>query len=242
MVSGDGVSIFAQEATQPTSKQVLDNYVTALGGELNLRSIESMKIVADDVLLFGEKPTKTLTWKSGKYSLLIEARAVSIRLGFDGENVWQRDGFRTTKHTPKRNDVRHLECVGITPYVFQLLDFDGEIEMKGKSKVLEHDTWVLGFTRTDDTIQENRHFDIETGLLVYIDHTVLPSSTSGELEDCPRPYRFIWQDEMVEGFRILKRCTFPIDSDINLGEPHIEIKSVEFGVDVDDTIFEAPDN
>lgn len=157
----------AQDAAAPSVDQILDKYVTALGGKANLEKITSRYYKGDveipeapakgTVELFAKAPNKVIT--------IAEITGLgTFRDGFDGSVAWSDNpqaGMRTLEGQELENTRRGAEFYS----PLKLREMYATITVKGKEKVGAREAWVLKATFGSNAPDELA-FDADSGLLI----------------------------------------------------------------------------
>lgn len=171
----------------PTARQVIERYVEALGGEMELRSVQTVRVKCQSEAMFDASDEITLIWKNGQSKMTRifhnSDSATTMLSGFDGEFEWRKyeenPGY---KQKTRRFSLLDLEDYGVVPYALELLEFDGRIIHNGlklppgtfpvhfdvfdAARLYLESTWHLTFEYKNGQ-KHHRYFSIVSGLLVY---------------------------------------------------------------------------
>ena len=239
----------AQDETgTPTVESVLSDYVHALGGEMSLRSIGSMQVTVERGATFGAGTTDTIVWSEGKFVVTVSRSGRERRSGFDGNVFWEQKKEEDGEPRLGERDLLTLEAAGITPYVFLLLDYDGEVSQEGAAEIRDRKVWHLQFKPNNGRLIQHRYFDMENGLLICVDFTVNPDykSPGGKRNDSGfgggggrLPLAFDWKDESIDGLKMLKQTSVTY-TDPDVGQLLDVVTSVELNPDVSKVEFTKP--
>jgi zinc protease len=151
----------------PTTEQILDRYVAAMGGSANLKkllsrvmtgtiSVPSMQL-SGTVEIHEKAPNRTLG--------TITINGASYRQGFDGTAGWTDDpanGLRDQTgdelaETRRESDFYHA---------LDLHELYSKFTLVGKEKVGERDAYVIEATLPEGGPPEKLYFDVESGLVL----------------------------------------------------------------------------
>ncbi len=222
----------------PEARLIIDKFVEAIGGEMNLRSIESVKLKGKKVYGTNELSFESLV-SGGRfvtrstYSGLLTADVFN---GYDGEFLWATGPGVSKKDDDKETSDRQL--INIAPHLAALswLEFDGQITVTKKEKINGRDVWCLKFRKSEfgklGPYTAFRYFDIESGLLVRSVWKVdsLEEDTINEFE---------YHEESFSGLRFWARRTTE-----RKGSPkqEIEFESIEISPNLPDDAFDIPES
>jgi hypothetical protein len=150
-------------AELPTTGQVVDRYIQAIGGPTALSQ-------SGAVTLTGHCES-TAPDETGLVEILVKTPKVafslgggSLRMGYDGESVW-RAAVSEGLQQRKGRQFAELMTVFDPARVLWWKEWYPEMAVKGTQKVGDRDTWVLE-THPGNPATERLFIDRESGLLV----------------------------------------------------------------------------
>jgi len=154
----------AQPETKPTTDQILDKYVTALGGSAKLAAIKSRYIKANRVEPGGEViEPETIWFDNNKYSKSTVYTESTVVEGYDGSGAWKTSGGKAIPLRPDDIEQIKREAYLFMPQnlktVYPTLNYRAVDMVDGKPANL-----VLATTASGS--RERLWFDVATGLLV----------------------------------------------------------------------------
>jgi len=221
----------AQTPALPTADQVIDKYITALGGRAVLEKITSrvakgtMEIadigITGTIQISEKAPDKALT--------LVELAGMGpIREGADASGAWEenpqtglRDKTGSELADAKRGATFNAELKMKTIYK--------TLQVTGKEKVGTRDAYALVATPPDGT-PTKMYFDVETGLM-------LRQSVTRETPQGP-----IDVDVFLEDYRDIEgtKQPFTVRQVTSAFSMVIRITEIKHNVPLDDAIFKKP--
>ncbi|MGI9519651.1 MAG: hypothetical protein ACR2NP_21540 [Pirellulaceae bacterium] len=184
-----------EEAT--SAADVLERYVEALGGEMALQSLEAAEYEGT-IDSAGTPGTFTFLHAQGKCAMTVNlsGRPV-VRLGFDGEYLWQQHGPRGFKHQAERFVGLGVDLPGTPMTALEWLELKDDSTLLESKRVSERLTDVVRIAMPDGQLVTG-FFDQESGLLVQAVYD------SGET---PTLYMLEYADEPIESLRFVNKAT-----------------------------------
>ncbi|NNE32272.1 MAG: insulinase family protein [Winogradskyella sp.] len=152
-----------------TAETVVKNYVKAVGGEANLRAVNSTLVKAD-VTIPGApfKPEAIIKQMSpNKFSMELIAQGMGtlMKQNFDGEN-----GYMEQQGRKIPMDAETLSSRKSTKGLFEELFLDASaINLESQTTVDGADVYKIAVTKNDKT--SFRYYDVESGYLVRTEET-----------------------------------------------------------------------
>jgi len=217
-------------APTPTVDQILDKYVSALGGaaaleKVNSRVSKGVFEVPDQgavgtIEIYAKAPNSTLT--------LIEIQGFgSIRNGWDGTTGWtDNPQAGLNDYTPDQVANAKLNSFYLA---LKFRELYAKLAVKGADKIANRDVWVVEASPASGS-PRLFSFDAESGLLV---HSVLERATpSGPA----KIETYVSDFKEVDGLKIpftIRQVTPQFTSVITLSE-------VKHNVPIDDSQFKKP--
>jgi len=154
----------AQPKDKPTVDQIVDKYLTALGGTAKLATVKTRYIKANRVEPGGEViEPETIWFDNNKYSLSTVYSQGPVVEGFNGTDVWKVSGGKPIPLRPDEIEQIKREAELFMPIniksVYKQMDFRFVDLIDGRQVYLVTATTASG-------ARERLYFDVQTGLLV----------------------------------------------------------------------------
>jgi zinc protease len=217
----------------PSSEQILDKYVEALGGKSALEKVTSRVANGNfDVPAFGASGTVQMFAKApSKATVIVDVPGFGIiQQSYDGKTGWdQMPQMGLRELSGSELDAKKLDTDFYRP--LHLKDLYPTRTVKGKQKVGERDAWLIEAKPATGT-PEKWYFDAENGLLVRQDAQRDSAQGSAEIQVFFQDYRD------VDGMKI----PFEIKQVLPGMEITIKLEQVKHNVEVDDAKFAKPAN
>ena len=153
-----------QPETKPTVDQIIDKYLTALGGSGRLAAIKTRYIKANRVEPGGEViEPETIWFESNKYSLSTIYSEATVTEGFDGTVAWKTSGTQPIELRPDEAEQIKREAEFFNPAnmktIYRQLNYRAVDLVDGRPA-------HLVTAMTAGGARERLYFDVTTGLLV----------------------------------------------------------------------------
>ncbi len=212
----------------PTAEQILEKYVTALGGHAAIAKVQTLSMKGTTEQGGNPLPFE-ITMKSPEYLLTSMAgpQGTTMSRGLNPSGGWMRGprGVRASTASDLATQRRLAQAL----WVMKLSEPFPKMTVVGRHKVGDRDTYVLLSTPNDNT-RQLFYFDAETGLLLrelIITKTLL----------APLPEQFDFGDYRdVDGVKFPFMIRFSRVDDTT----PLTITEVKSNVPVDDSIFKMP--
>jgi len=154
----------AQPKDKPTADQIVDKYLTALGGTAKLSTIKSRYIKANRIEPGGEViEPETIWFENNRYSKSVEYPKATINEGYDGTTAWKTNGSQPISLPAADLEQIKREADLFAPQniktVYPTLNWRFVDLVSGKPANV-----VLATTASGS--RERLYFDVATGLLV----------------------------------------------------------------------------
>lgn len=220
-------SVDAQES--PTSAAaVLERYVDAMGGEMALQSLESVEY--EGTIESGGTPgTFAFLHAQGKVAMTVNlsGRPV-VRVGFDGEYIWQQNGTRGFKNRAERFVGLGLDLPGTPMTALEWLELKNDTTLLESALVGERMTNVVSIEMPDGQ-PVTGFFEQESGLLIQAVYGGGDTATEYKLEYAAEP---------IEGLRFVNKATSSV-----AGNPRFvwTVDNIVANPDLDGDEFDIPD-
>lgn len=220
-------------APLPTSEQILDKYVEALGGKAAIEKITSREAKGNfEVPAFGASGSVQMVSKApSKAAVVIDVPGFGvIQQVYDGKTGWDnmpQMGLREISGSEL--ETKKLDADFYRP--LHLKELYPTITVKGKQKVEEKDAWLVEAKPASGTA-EKWYFDVQTGLLVRQDAQRESAQGSAEIQVSFKDYRDI------DGMKV----PFELKQVLPGMEITIKLDSVKHNVEVDEARFAKPAN
>ena len=223
LASGDSFTPAQNNKPLPTTEEVLDKYVQAIGGKVAIQA-QTSRVTKGTVTVPAIGATGTIeTYATSPNKTLTEITSSSFgdsRTGFNGTAAWEEEDGKVTDLTAfAKRDADFYFAIKI-----QVLY--PKIEMKGKEKLGTRDAYRLEAPRNGNP--KRWYFDAETGLLIRTEvrNAADQLISSEDYED----YR------AVDGIKI----AFTIRSFQDNVEAITKLSEAKHNVAIDDARFEKP--
>ncbi len=220
--------LVAQEQDLPSPQTVVRDYIEALGSEMALLGLESIKITG--TYTGASSGNMEFFYADGKARLNFnpgDDESQQIAYAYDGEFAWQKIRGVTTLNEGEPADNSREGTTSPTIALYWA-EYPGKIRMVGRVDLDDSEAYHLEFTSPQGTVFD-RYFDVHSNLLV---KTVLHNKTANHTITNTFEY------QTVEGIQfLLKKKQY--HSDDYSFEYNYDL--VELNVDVDKSMFEVPE-
>ena len=154
----------AQPTTKPTADQIVDKYLTALGGAAKLATIKTRSIKATRIEPGGEvTEPETIWFGNNRYSSSTVYSQGTVAEGFDGSGAWKTAGGKPIELRPDEVEQIKREADLFEPQniksIYNKLDYRFTDAIDGRPAYLVTASTASG-------ARERLYFDVQTGLLV----------------------------------------------------------------------------
>ncbi|WP_299115542.1 pitrilysin family protein [uncultured Winogradskyella sp.] len=153
-----------------TAQTVIKNYVKAVGGEDNLRKVNSTLVIADMTIPGAPfKPkatTKQMAPNKFKMEVVAEGMGTLMKQNFDGESGYMEQQGRKIPMEDKELSSRKAN----KGLFGELYMEPSTIELDSKTTIDGIDVYKIKVTKDDNT--SYRYYDVKTGYLVRTEETV----------------------------------------------------------------------
>ena len=218
-------------AAAPSIDQILDKFVQAIGGKAahekltSSASKGSFEIPAmgatGTVEAYAKAPNKTVT-------IVTIAGFGEVREGYNGTTAWAQDpmnGLREKSGVELARTKLDADFYRFT----RLKQLFPKMELKGKEKVEDHETYVILATPAEGN-PEKMYFDTQSGLLVRLDREVEGPQGKLPVEVYLDDYR------EVSGIKM----PFTVRQSTPAFSAVLKFEEVKFNVPVEDAKFNKP--
>ncbi len=219
------------DATLPTVDQVLDKYITALGGKAAIEKTSSRVMKGlFEIPAMGSSGTLTIYAKApNKTTVQIDIPGFGmVKRGFDGTIGWASDPMSGLTESSgadlaavKRDAVFHRDLV--------LKEQFKTMEVKGKQTVGDKEAYLVEAT-PEVGPSEKMYFDVETGLLVRLDAERSTPQGPMSFETFMKDYRD------VDGVKM----PFLIEQNMPQMNFVIKVEEIKHNVEIDEALFAKP--
>ena len=154
----------AQPTTKPTADQIVDKFLTALGGTAKLATIKTRSIKATRIEPGGEvTEPETIWFGNNRYSSSTVYSQGTVAEGFDGSGAWKTAGGKPIELRPDEVEQIKREADLFEPQniksIYNKLDYRFTDAIDGRPAYLVTASTASG-------ARERLYFDVQTGLLV----------------------------------------------------------------------------
>lgn len=210
-----------------TAQKIIDNYITALGGEEKLKSVKSLKINANADMM-GNSVSIVMQQKEPNMMLMEMTMGgnVAVKQVFDGENG---SFVQMGRQVPL--DENKLKEMSIEGHIFPQLAYDDlEVETKlvGVEKIDGADAYAVEVTLPTGS-KATHYYDASTGLLVR--KSQVAQTPQGEMVMATDISNY----QEVEGIKFPFEIKLPLGGGMKMVQ---KVESVEVNPDISDEVFE----
>ena len=218
----------------PSGVEVIEKAIEATGGKDAYLAVKSRKAsMTVSIPAFGMNMTVAMTQKAPN-KLLIENDVpgmMSGRTGTDGTNFWSTDtmnGPRILEGEEQKQLLQQADMYADINYKDNYTD----IECVGTADFGGEKCYKVTMTSNASGQEETRYYSIESGLMLASETVTV--SMMGEMPTKTR----------LSDYRDVEGLKVPFKTSLEQGPQTLEItiESLEFNVDLDDSVFEMPDD
>lgn len=233
LVLGRAAQEAASPASAPSPAQIIQKYITAIGGpaaweKLNSRvvrgsweGLQSGQTAMGEIELFWKAPNKS--------GFVLEIDFVGkVRRGFNGSAGWSENP-QTGLLDMSGEELENMKRDAVFHQALKLQELYPKMLVKGKENVGDRDVWWVEAHPATGT-PRNWYFDTETGLL-------LKSASARQTPQGPVTTVAFFEDyREVDGVKL----AFVIRQESPIIQTVIKLADVKHNVPVDDARFEKP--
>jgi hypothetical protein len=177
-----GFTATSARAQTPTAAQVIDKYITAIGGREAISALKSMHQMGTM-----EMPAMGLSMEMDVSAAAPNKRAMKMSIpgmgemvqGFDGTTAWASDPMQGPRVLKDKELATMMESADFTSEMLKDASKFKSIEVVGQEAFEGTPAWKLKFTRPSGNIT-TEFYAIDTGLL--IGQIATQSTPQGEIE------------------------------------------------------------
>lgn len=228
-----------------TAEEIVTNYIENIGGQEAWGAIENMKITGVANQQGVDYPFVATYMKDGRYAIDVDLQGNSFIVeAFDGENSWAMN-FQTQKaeaadSETSKNTKNGAKDQIVSPF-FNYADKGYSIEFLGKDTWEGTDVYKVKITMTpvvvDGKEEENTelyYFDTENYVPIASESKVTSGPAKGAMAQT------LYSDyEEVDGKYVAYTMTNKFNGNVGLV---MNIKSVEFNAEIDESLFKMPED
>ncbi len=228
-----------------TADEIVTNYIENIGGEDAWGAVENMKVTGVANQQGVDYPFVATYMKDGRYLIDVDLQGTSyIVEAFDGENSWAMN-FQTQKaeaadSETSLNTKNSAQDEIVSPF-FNYADKGYKVELLGKETWEGSEIYKVKITMTpvlvDGKEEENTelfYFDTENYVPIASESKV----TSGPAKGATAQTLYSDYQE-VDGKYISFTMTNKFNGNVGLV---MNVQSVEFNIDIDESIFKMPED
>ena len=216
-----------QPDTKPTADQIIDKYLTALGGTAKLATVTSLQISATRVEPDGKTEPETISFKTNKYAAATTYGKFVVAEGYDGTAAWKRSDHTINLKADESEQIKR-EAELFSPA--NLKAIYTKMDFRFVDRIDAREVNVVTAT-TAGGVRECLAFDVQTGLLVR--RSAATQTVFGN---------FIYQVDYAD-YKAVGGVKMPMTFKYSM--PGIrwtrKIVKVKVNAPVDDSKFKAPD-
>ena len=228
--------LFSQFTAAQTADEVIDKYVTAVGGMDKLQSVKTAKITGKMINANFEIPFARTLKVPDKIYIEMTMQGMTMKQGCDGTTDWMINPFMGKKDPEKLTE-------GQTKMMKEQADFEGKFvnykdkgcsaELEGKDTVEGAEAYKIKLTDKDGDVS-HYYIDASTYLL-------LRESSTMKVKD-----KEVSTDAYYTDYKPVDGTLIPMTIQVKtstkgMGEQKIVLDAVELNVAVDDSIFKMPE-
>ncbi|MEO1031223.1 MAG: outer membrane lipoprotein-sorting protein [Bacteroidota bacterium] len=228
-----------------TADEIVTNYIENIGGHDAWDSVENMRITGVANQQGVDYPFVATYMKDGRYVIDVDLQGNSFIVeAFDGKNSWAMN-FQTQKAEAADSETSLNTKNGakdeiVSPF-FNYSDKGYEVELLGKDTWEGSDVFKIKITKTpvlvDGKEEENTelfYFDTENYVPIASESKV----TSGQAKGATAQTLYSDYQE-VDGKYVAFTMTNKFNGNIGLV---MNVQSIEFNTDVDESVFNMPED
>ncbi len=152
-----------QPATKPTVEQIINKYVSALGGKINLEKITSRHIKASRIEPDGKTEPEEIWQKSNKLLTTTKYGEFTVTEAFDGASAWKRGNADEIKLKPDEEEQIKREAQILA--AADLKTIYPKMEFGIVDRIDGREVYQIRAT-TAGNQRERLYFDVQGGFLV----------------------------------------------------------------------------
>ncbi|WP_138434005.1 outer membrane lipoprotein-sorting protein [Winogradskyella algicola] len=228
-----------------TAEEIVDNYIENIGGDEAWSAVENMKITGVANQQGVDYPFVATYMKDGRYAIDVDLQGTSFIVeAFDGENSWAMN-FQTQKAEASDSETSLNTKNGaqdeiVSPF-HNYKDKGYTIELLGKDTWEGSEVFKVKITMTpvmvDGKEEENSevyYFDTENFVPIASESKVTSGPAKGAMAQT------LYSDyQEVDNKYVAYTMTNKFNGNTQLV---MNVKSVEFNADIDESIFKMPED
>lgn len=227
---------FVQLIPAQTVDEVIDKYVSAIGGIDKLNLIKTAKITGKYVSGNFEIPFIETISTPDKILSEMTMQGLTMKQACDGTTGWMINPFQGSKVPEKMTEEQTKsmkEQADLKGKLVGYKDKGSTAELEGKEDMEGSDAYKIKLTDKDGDITYY-YIDAST-------YMMLRESNKKKIKE-----KEITSDVYYSDYKSIDGLLFPMAMQIKtsaqgMGDQKVTIESIEFNVTVDDTIFKMPD-
>ncbi|NRA91358.1 MAG: outer membrane lipoprotein-sorting protein [Psychroserpens sp.] len=231
-------------ANAQSAEEIVDNYIENIGGQDAWNAVENMQVTGIATQQGTDYPFVATYMKDGRYVINVDLQGTSyIVEAFDGENSWAMN-FQTQKAEASDSETSKNVKNGakdeiVSPF-FNYKDKGYNIELLGQDTWEGSEVFKVKITRTpvlvDGKEEENSEiyfFDTENFVPIASEEKITSGPAKGAMAQS------LYSDyQEVDGKFMAFTQVSKYNGNVGL---QILMKEVSFNVEVDETIFQMPE-
>ncbi len=228
--------VLVQYSAAQTVDEVIDKYVTALGGMEKINSITTLKISGKFLNGSFEIPFVQTISRPDKTLLEMTIQGMTMKQAYDGTTAWMINPFQGAKEPEKMNEEQTKSMKEQAEFEGKLVNYkekDYTAELMGKEDMEGSEVYKIKITDKDGDIN---YYYIDTGT-----NLLLKESTKRKIKE-----KEIAVDTYYGDYKPLEGLLIPVSMEIKtssqgMDSQKITIEAIEFNLSVDEAIFKMPE-
>ncbi len=228
--------VFVQYSASQTVDEVIDKYVTAIGGIEKINSIKTLKVTGKFLNGSFEIPFVQTISRPDKTILEMTIQGMTMKQAYDGTTAWMINPFQGAKEPEKMTEEQTKSMREQAEFEGKLINYKEKgytAELMGREDMEGSEVYKIKITDKDGDINYY-YIDTQTNLL-------LKESTKRKIKE-----KEIAVDTYNGDYKPFEGLLIPTAMEIKtpaqgMESQKITIEAIEFNLSVDDAIFKMPE-
>ena len=219
-----------------TADDIINKYLTAVGGLDKINSIKTAKITGKSFGMGMDIPFYVTVLKPDKVLVEITMQGMTMKQAYDGTIGLQINPFMGSKDPEKMNDEQAKQMKEQAHFEGKLANYKEQgstVELLGKEDMEGTEVYKIKLVEKDSAIT-NYYIDANSYL-------VLKEAMKRKIKEKEVNIETVMGDYKSEDGYIMPHSIETKSEDAMMGSQKITIEKVEFNVPVDDSIFTMPE-